>query len=61
MDWDKLEQRQIEPPVVPSVPKSVKSLVFPDVKVLLKYYGKEQWLKEVPKAEYQILFKSWYA
>lgn len=60
IDWDKLEQKQIEPPVIPALPESIRTEVpFPDLQSVLKFYHKENWGTEVPKREYQPLFHNW--
>lgn len=61
IDWDKLEQKQIEPPVIPALPESIRTEVpFPDLQSVLKFYHKENWGTEVPKPEYQPLFHNWF-
>lgn len=58
IDWDKLEQRQIEPPVIPVVPE-MREVSHPDLKSMMKYYDREAWLTESIKPEWQALFKTW--
>ena len=57
MDWDKLEHRQVRPPVIPE--SRCVGKMQRDLKSVLAMHDKEHWLEEVPDQEFQVLFQNW--
>ena len=61
LDWDKLEHKQVEPPVVPTIADLPSTdCPFPDMQAMLNFYEREHWIHDVPSADCQALFNSWY-
>lgn len=60
IDWDLLEQKQLEPPFIPEAKRLEESGLFPNFETMMRELGKSPWLSEFPKPEDQKYFTSWY-
>lgn len=61
INWEKLEQRHVEPPHVPakdiSVPEEVA--LFPNFETMMNEFGKSDWLEDPPNDDEQKHFGTW--
>ena len=58
MDWDKLEHRQVRPPVLPILLEP-SALQFENFDAMIRCFGRENWLLSSPAENMQKHFKHW--
>jgi serine/threonine protein kinase len=59
IDWDKLEQRHMQPPYVPGAKKVEEMPLYPNFDTMMKELGKEEWLSNKPTEDDQKYFDNW--
>jgi len=62
INWEKLEQRHMEPPYVPCKELSVtldETALFPSFDAMMEEFGKSDWLTDPPADDGQKHFASW--
>eukprot|EP01033_Poteriospumella_lacustris_P011218 gene11217-7979_t len=60
MDWNRLEQKQIEPPFKPEHPRILDQLQpYPDFEKIMEEFGKKEWLEDAPPKDSQKYFVNW--
>jgi hypothetical protein len=60
VDWDLLEQKQIQPPFLPyGIDYYDGFIPVPDLKTLLTSYGKGNYLEDCPDDDLQKHFSNW--
>lgn len=59
LDWDLLEQKQIEPPFKPPRHSDSERYFSQDLKSLLGQYGKESYMVDTPPDDKQKYFDNW--
>ena len=60
INWEKLEQKHMEPPFMPEARRMDENALFPSFDAMLTDFGKAQWLTELPKESDQKFFDTWY-
>jgi serine/threonine protein kinase len=60
MDWNRLEQKHIEPPFKPEHPRILDQLQpYPDFEKMMEEFGKREWLEDSPPKDSQKYFVNW--
>lgn len=60
LDWNRLEQKHIEPPFKPEHPRILDQLQpYPDFEKMMEEFGKKEWLEDLPPREAQKFFVNW--